>query len=160
MTSGKNTDIQTVGIDDIPVGKGTRIRFEVDGVMLAPDKGLENFMIGVLQEYQASKEVSEDDPDMYVTSQKAADLVGVSRPTLVKLLKQYRVPVMSTGSHRRIKMKDVKRLQVTMKSKRDEAFQELIEFSEENNLYELDWVKNPLIRHPRTQGEQKDEASS
>jgi excisionase family DNA binding protein len=146
MTSNKEQAEQTVSIDDIPVGKGTRIRIEVDGVMLAPDRGLENFMIGVLQEYQASKEVPEDDPDMYVTSQKAADLVGVSRPTLVKLLKQFRVPVMSTGSHRRIKMKDVKRLQVTMKSKRESAFQELIEFSEEMGLYELDWIENPLVR--------------
>jgi excisionase family DNA binding protein len=146
MTSKKIAVTPTVSIDDIPVGKGTRIRIEVDGVMLAPDKGLENFMIGVLQEYQAGKEVSEDDVDMYVTSQKAADLVGVSRPTLVKLLKQYRVPVMSTGSHRRIKMKDVKRLQVTMKSRREKAFQELIEFSEEMGLYELDWIENPLVR--------------
>lgn len=146
MTSKKIAVTPSVSIDDIPVGKGTRIRIEVDGVMLAPDKGLENFIIGVLQEYQASKEISEDDPDMYVTSQKAADLVGVSRPTLVKLLKQYRVPVMSTGSHRRIKMKDVKKLQVTMRSKRDKAFQELIEFSEEMGLYELDWIENPLVR--------------
>lgn len=146
MTSDKKQAARTVGVDDVPVGKGTRIRLEVDGVMLTPDSGLENFMIAVLQEYQASKEIQQDDPDMYVSSQKAADLVGVSRPTLVKLLKQYRVPVMSTGSHRRIKMKDVKRLQVTMKSKREKAFQELIEFSEEVGLYELDWIENPLVR--------------
>jgi excisionase family DNA binding protein len=146
MNSNKKHSVQTVGIDDIPVGKGTRIRIEVDGVMLTPDTGLENFMIGVLQEYQAAKEVQEEDPDYYVTSQKAADMVGVSRPTLVKLLKQYRVPVMSTGSHRRIKLKDVKRLQATMRSRRDKAFQELIEFSEEMGLYELDWIENPLVR--------------
>jgi excisionase family DNA binding protein len=146
MSSKKKQVERTISIDDIPVGKGTRIRIEVDGMLLTPDSGLENFMIGVLQEYQASKEVPEDDPDLYVTSQKAADLVGVSRPTLVKLLKQYRVPVMSTGSHRRIKLKDVKRLQSTMRSRRDKAFQELIEFSEEVGLYELDWIENPLVR--------------
>lgn len=146
MSSIKNQALESPGIDDVPVGRETRIRIEVDGVMLKSDKGFENFVIGILQEYQAAKRLPESDLDFYVTSQKAADLVGVSRPTLVKLLKQYRVPVMSTGSHRRIKLRDVKRLQATMKASREKAFQELIEFSEELGLYDLDRIENPLVR--------------
>ena len=42
-----------------------------------------------------------------LTTQQAADLLGISRPTLIKMLNANRIPYDRIGSHRRILLRDV-----------------------------------------------------
>ena len=57
-----------------------------------------------------------------LTTQQAADILQVSRPFLVKLLEEARIPFHKIGSHRRIYLRDVLRY----KSARDEASKEAL----------------------------------
>ena len=56
--------------------------------------------------------------DDELTTQQAADLLRVSRPTLIKLLGEEKIPVRTTGVHRRIKAADVIALRDKRSAKR------------------------------------------
>lgn len=44
---------------------------------------------------------------MTMTTQEAADLLGVSRPTVIKLLNEHQIPHERVGSHRKILLRDL-----------------------------------------------------
>jgi len=53
------------------------------------------------------KEVVVGAQESYLTTQEAADFLGVSRPTLVKLLESGQVPFERPGHHRRVRLGDL-----------------------------------------------------
>ncbi len=71
-----------------------------------------------------------------LTTQQAADLLGVSRPHLVKLLEAGELPFRRVGRHRRVRMRDVLAFRELLREMRHRALDELTREAEELGLYE------------------------
>ncbi|MDX2070316.1 MAG: helix-turn-helix domain-containing protein [Haliscomenobacter sp.] len=72
-----------------------------------------------------------------MTTQAAADLLGCSRPHLVKLLDSGEIPFVKVGRHRRIKYEDLLGYKKKMKKLQESLLTEMMEGDEEAGLYDL-----------------------
>lgn len=77
--------------------------------------------------------------DQMLTTQQAANFLGISRPTLVKLLEEERIPFSKpTGSrHRRIKLHDLVEYSCEQQEVQREALDELVQIDQEAGLYDI-----------------------
>jgi excisionase family DNA binding protein len=68
---------------------------------------------------------------MQLSTQQAADLLGVSRPHVVKLIELGEIPHTMTGKHRRVTLSDVIAYRDRQAGRRSEALDELAQLSED-----------------------------
>lgn len=72
-----------------------------------------------------------------LTTQEAADLLGISRPTVVKLLESGEIPFEQPGRHRRVRLADVLAYRERASAERRAALDRMVELADEADLYEL-----------------------
>ncbi|MCB9317539.1 MAG: helix-turn-helix domain-containing protein [Lewinellaceae bacterium] len=91
---------------------------------------------------QILKETSQGRPISIVpiatemTTQAAADLLGCSRPHLVKLLEAGEINHVKIGKHRRVKFEDVLAYKKRMKEQQQELLIKIMNADEESGLYD------------------------
>ena len=71
-----------------------------------------------------------------LTTQEAADLLGISRPTFVKLLESGEIPFEQPGRHRRVRLADVLAYRQRRSSQRRESLDRMVEIAGESGMYE------------------------
>ncbi|WP_256002761.1 helix-turn-helix domain-containing protein [Pedobacter deserti] len=71
-----------------------------------------------------------------VTTQKAAEILGCSRPYLVKLLEEGKIDFVKVGRHRRIMLEDVLAYKQKMKKDQKTHLIDIMGFDEEIGLYD------------------------
>lgn len=71
-----------------------------------------------------------------VTTQAAAEILGCSRPHLVKLLEEGKIPFTKVGKHRRIKFDDILKYRKAMKQKQKQHIIDIMNADEEIGLYD------------------------
>lgn len=69
-----------------------------------------------------------------LTTNEAAELVNVSRPYLVRLLKEKKIPYEMVGTHRRVRLGDVLAFRQQREEQRHDALQKLVRQSEDLGL--------------------------
>ena len=71
-----------------------------------------------------------------LTTQQAADLLGVSRPTLIKLLEEGKIPYETPNRHRRVQLSDLLNYQATRRGERRETLRDLTRDAQELGTYD------------------------
>ncbi len=71
-----------------------------------------------------------------VTTQKAAEILGCSRPHLVKLLEEGSIAYNKVGKHRRVKFEDVLEYKKRMKENQKQHIIDIMNSDEETGLYD------------------------
>lgn len=75
--------------------------------------------------------------DKNLTTQEAADYLGISRPTLVKLLEEGAIPFTRTGTHRRVRFENLQRYREITYAEHKRLLDELTQMSEEMGGYDV-----------------------
>lgn len=81
-----------------------------------------------------------------LTTQEAADLLGISRPTLVRLLTDGEMPYEQRGRHRRIRLADLLEYQEKMRRDRRQSLERMQREGQEAGLYEATSGPPPRMR--------------
>lgn len=69
---------------------------------------------------------------MTLTTQQAAELLGITRPTLVRLLDAGKIPYEKPGTHRRVKLEDVLEFKELRKAQQYDALDSLGDIEDES----------------------------
>ncbi|CAG4932557.1 helix-turn-helix domain-containing protein [Acidithrix sp. C25] len=96
---------------------------------------------------------------LFLTTQEAADFLGVSRPTLVKLLEEGTIAFEKPNRHRRVRLQDLVDFQQRRRIERKQVLNQLTEEASELGLYDgsPDDYKDALreVRQRRSQSDHK-----
>jgi excisionase family DNA binding protein len=72
-----------------------------------------------------------------LTTSEAAQLLGISRPTLVRLLEAGEIPFEQPARHRRVRLADVLAYQERARRARAAGLDEMVRVSEDDGFYDL-----------------------
>jgi excisionase family DNA binding protein len=78
-----------------------------------------------------------------LTTQEAADLLNISRPTLVRLLTDGEIPYTMRGRHRRVMLRDILDYRDRTRRERRQALDQMAADAEEDDLYNLTATPKP-----------------
>lgn len=98
-----------------------------------------NALRDVVQAMRMGKAITVAPLDQMLTTQEVANFLGVSRPTVVKLLEEGHVPYEHTagGRHRRVRLDDLLTYQRRNRDERRSALDELTSEAVDAGLYEM-----------------------
>jgi excisionase family DNA binding protein len=117
-------------------GEETEIEIEESKERIKiPSRALE-FLSDILKAMSEGKPISIVPIATEVTTQKAAEILGCSRPYLIKLLEEGQIQFVKVGKHRRIKYEDVVSYKLKMKEDQKQNLIDIMAFDEENGLYD------------------------
>jgi excisionase family DNA binding protein len=93
-------------------------------------------LIEALHAVAAGQEIVVLGADRDLTTGQAAELLGVSRQYLVRLLDGETIPSYRAGSHRRVRVDDVLAFRVERDAKRRELLRQMVRDAEDAGLYD------------------------
>jgi excisionase family DNA binding protein len=107
------------------IPEADRARVQLDGTDLILPRDVLALLRDILTEMAQGNAVTIVPTHAELTTQAAADILNVSRPHLIKLLEEERIPFTRTGTHRRIRYQDLMAYKAERDRKSREAMEEL-----------------------------------
>jgi len=127
--------IEGINSDEaVPIAIGIEIEETSDKIVI-PLKALKLLAV-VLKATANGNPISIVPIATEMTTQAAAEVLGCSRPYLVKLLETGKIDFTKVGKHRRIKFEDVIAYKTKMKKEQRERIIEMMKGDEELGLYD------------------------
>lgn len=110
------------------------VTMRIQGETIEIPPVLANAFFEVMQALVRGQTVSIATEEHELTTTEAADLLNVSRPHLVKLLKQGAIPFHRVGSHRRVYRSDVFGYKQAQREEAEDAMRALAQQAQEHDL--------------------------
>jgi excisionase family DNA binding protein len=107
-----------------------------DGRQLAIPKPVHEILLAILGNLQAGNAISIIPENQQLTTQRAANILGVSRPFLVALVEAGEIPFHMVGRHRRIYLRDLLDYQRRRDAARHEAINNMARTEMEAGTYD------------------------
>ncbi len=101
------------------------VRVKVDGIELLLPRAATRLIHHLLTEMSLGNAVTLIPIHAELTTQEASDFLNVSRPYLIRLLEQGKMPYHMVGTHRRIRYQDLEAFKIETEKKRLETMDEL-----------------------------------
>jgi excisionase family DNA binding protein len=96
--------------------------------------GAVTLLLDILGAMAAGQGVTIIPEDAELTTVQAADILHVSRPFLIKLLDEGKVPYRRVGKHRRIRMEDVMNYKRAIDQQREAVLDQLVADAQEQDM--------------------------
>ncbi len=106
-----------------------------DGEQAPLPEEIYRVLVKVVEALREGKAITVVPQTQRLTTQEAADFLGVSRPTLVKLLEEGKIPYDQPGRHRRILFSELLRYVEQRRQERRAALDKMTEDASEAGLY-------------------------
>jgi len=108
------------------VGRGEPVELPAGAVKMLAE---------ILEHFAEGRAVVLATREFEVSTQRAADILNVSRPYLVELLETGKIPFRRVGTHRRVRLDDVLSYQTEMRAHRERTLDALAAQAQELGLY-------------------------
>jgi excisionase family DNA binding protein len=107
-----------------------------DGERLDLPETVYRLLKGIVKNMQQGRTMMLVPEQAHLTTQKVANMLGVSRPHVIKLLDSGAIPFHKTGSHRRILLKDTLAYAKDRDTKRKNVLDEIAKEAFEDGFYD------------------------
>jgi excisionase family DNA binding protein len=91
-------------------------------------------LMDILEAMAAGRGITLIPENAELTTVQAADVLNVSRPFLIKLLEEKRLPYRKVGAHRRIRMEDVIAYKTRIDADRESVLDQLVTEAQEHDM--------------------------
>jgi len=106
------------------------------GLLLTLPDPIFNVLLKVVTAMRKGQSMLLMPEDETFTTQAAANYLGVSRPFLIKLLEGGQIPFFSAGSHRKVKLQDLRKYDAARSMKRRDTLDKMTKEAHDADLYD------------------------
>jgi len=120
------------------LAKGQRLQLRAGDAELDVDADTAAALLALVEAAAEGQAVELTALPAELTTGQAADLLGVSRPTVVSLVDRGLIPAARVGTHRRLRTVDVLSFRDASRQQRRQALADVVAISDDLGLYDTD----------------------